>query len=267
MKLPIILLILFFASILQMNAQKIVVEAKSSENKALIKLDNAPKLMFGGEELTFTDGEKSASFSRDLPVVMRIREVGNPVNMNANEDPQHRGDFYATFYDSECAYEVPAGVIAYTASVGDEMIFTPIEDGIIRMGEAVLLKSNGNAYTLTYSDNEDEPRENDLDGVDEATPQADGNSYYVLSGSSAKGVGFFRLKDGINLGAHKAFYCVEGGVLSREMFGFGFEDDPTRVDGLEIENVVDKIYSIDGLPLLTPRKGINIINGKKVIVR
>ena len=73
--------------------------------------------------------------------------------------------------------------------------------------------------------------------------------FYMATGTIAAGKAYFKNESGV-----KAFY-------------FG-DDDATGING--VENVLDEnraIYNIAGQRLQKMQKGINIVNGKKVLIK
>jgi len=168
-------------------------------------------------------------------VVTIAAPAQNAVNITANQDPQHAGVYYSTFYDSSVRFALPAGVEAYVAAIsGDDLLLTKIAQGgqIIPADNAVILKSGVQNYTLTPSDEAPVSFSvvNNLQGTDVAinTP----SNCYVLSGQDGK-VGFYQYS-GNTLNAHKAYVIYTGGgsgIAPRRMyFVFNEEQTATRVE-------------------------------------
>ena len=98
---------------------------------------------------------------------------------------------------------------------------------------------------------------NDLKGTD-ADTAADGTMYILANG--ADGVGFYKAEGTIPAG--KAYFQSTSGVKA-----FFFDgDDATGISGVDANlNANDAIYNIAGQRIQKMQKGINIINGKKVL--
>ena len=96
-----------------------------------------------------------------------------------------------------------------------------------------------------------------MKGTDAAT-EADG-TMYILAKVDDK-VGFYKAEGTIAAG--KAYYQSTSGVKA-----FFFEgDDATGINNINDNlNANDAIYNIAGQRLQKKQKGINIINGKKVL--
>jgi len=177
------------------------------------------------------------------------------VDITPNEDPQHAGVYYSTFFDSQVKYELPAGVEAYAAVIsGNNLNLTKIaeEGDVIPAGEAVILKSSVSPFTLTPS-NEDAVAvgDNDLQGTDVSmtTP----TNCYVLAGN--EGVGFYRY-NAVNLNPHKAYVIFSGAAAPIRM-PFVF-DAATGVEevGSETVNTVRSEKLIENGVLYIIKNGV-----------
>ena len=125
--------------------------------------------------------------------------------------------------------------------------------------------SNGYARVVTEDDNmlKGTLTSMDLDLSDE-TP------YYSL-GRKDDTIGFYKFKNGettsITLGANKAYLdtTAPGGAVKG--FHFSFDDANSIVSPLGETEEGASIYNLSGQRLSKPQKGINIINGKKVLIK
>ena len=151
---------------------------------------------------------------------------------------------------------------------------TEISDRIVVSGQGVVLKSISGSITMTRTN---------------ATPAGDfsgncltgtmssltnpGNAYVLNKGTN--GVGFYRLAPSGTIGANKA-YLTYSGSLVREFFLF--EDDATGIESIQNSSQSsgaggtkfiilneDAIYNLAGQRIQKMQKGINIVNGKKVL--
>ena len=95
------------------------------------------------------------------------------------------------------------------------------------------------------------------------------NGCYILS-YGQNGLGFYRYAEGKTLAAHKAFLIYHK-RLEVKGLRMVFADD--EADGMELmENGEQKmdnpvIYNLQGVRLSELQKGINIVNGHKIIVK
>ena len=155
-----------------------------------------------------------------------------------NEDPEHAGVYYSTFYYGEVKYALPEGVEAYIVSTvsGDVMQLQKIAVAgqTIPAGEGVILKASVTPFTLTVSDAEPvSAAGNILQGTDDddmATP----SNCYVLSCENNL-VGFYHYTAG-NLNAHKAYVIYSGSNQAPRRLRFAFET-ATGVENVQGDNV------------------------------
>ena len=175
-------------------------------------------------------------------------------------------DNWATYYKSNVNRQADANTTVYTAAVsGDKMTLTEISDKIIKAGQAVILKSSAASITLTSTidDATGDFTGNVLEGVDVATDRASDNTYYVLGKGSAGIIGFYKYEG--TLSANKAFYKVAAG--SREYFTIeGFSTGIQEMEAVSGKKA-DVYYDLSGRRLAQPKKGVNIVNGKLVIIK
>ena len=98
-----------------------------------------------------------------------------------------------------------------------------------------------------------------LVGVTEDTPLDGGN--YVLSGDQ-----FVLCNEAGTLPAHKAYLPGELVTSGAKAFGFDF-GDATGINEAKAAKADGAIYSISGVRVAQPQKGVYIMNGRKVIVK
>lgn len=148
----------------------------------------------------FSDGY---STNDHAAIVYNISVIDN-YNITADENPDELGVYYSTYYDRNIAHALSDGATAYTATFSDgDLLLTPIEDGIIPKGEAVIIRSNSSNITLALSDSEKKKSyENVLSGDDIDTVSREHT--YILS-YGQNGLGFYRIPPEERLAAHKAF--------------------------------------------------------------
>ena len=162
---------------------------------------------------------------------------------------------YATLYDTTTGYELAGDVKAYVAVLEKTWLnLTEIEN--IPTGTPVVLK--GGYYNKIAANLPAINIANDLKGTD-ADTAADG-TMYVLAKVEDK-VGFYKATGTIPAG--KAYYQSTSSVKA---FFFEGEDDATGIKDLnDLKDSNDVIYNLAGQRINKMQKGINIVNGKKVL--
>ncbi len=145
---------------------------------------------------------------------------------------------------------------------------------VIPAGTAVVLNGTPGEYQFNIVGEADveSPAENLLLGTDKETPieAEDGYTYYILANGGA-GVGFYygaANGGSFTNGVHKAFLAVPS-TLAAGAKSFVF-NGATGINGVE-NNVAgnDAVYSLQGVRMNTQnlRRGIYVVNGKKVVIK
>ena len=89
---------------------------------------------------------------------------------------------------------------------------------------------------------------------------------YVLQNNSGK-IGFYKVANGNKLPKVKAnhAYLTKSGSNNVKAFYFN-EDDATGIENVNVnDNANETIYNVAGQRMSKMQKGINIINGKKIL--
>ena len=164
--------------------------------------------------------------------------------ITANEDPDHAGIYYSTFFDGSVKYELPVGVEAYVATLSnDNLVLTKIAEGgqVMPANTAVILKSDAASIMLTPStaDAVTFTATNSLQGTDVAT--AAPANCYVLSGHSADnseiGVGFYQYTG--TLKAHRAYVTISNPNSAPKRLRFVF-DSATAIENTDADVKAEK---------------------------
>ena len=178
------------------------------------------------------------------------------------------GSYYATLcvpYDCTIS-----GATAYTLALNASQTGLTLSEGTttIAAGTPVLLKGTSATATLSLASN----------AAYQATPltttaltgiylakTVEGGTDYFLGVVNSK-VGFYHW-DGTKLGANRAYFeasKITGSVTPVKGLVLDFEDNATGIEGLNA-NLNDAIYNLAGQRLSKIQKGINIVNGKKIL--
>lgn len=164
----------------------------------------------------------------------------------------------AAGYASYCASEdiIVLGAQAYKGTVvGSYVSLTEVND--VPAGSAVILK--GSLYATVAKTATSDMTGNDLQPSAGIT--ADGTQYCLADKSN--GVGFYQVQAGTVIPAGKAYISSGAGVKA-----FYFEgDEATGIETLSNSPLIkdENIYNVAGQRLNKMQKGINIVNGKKIL--
>ena len=193
------------------------------------------------------------------------------------ENPESASPFPATYVYSD-------GVLHETTT------YSPGE--IIPKGTAVVVSGTPGCvyrfYVAAESGNPKPHNGSDLKGTDEAETTTGGKYYYALSlnpKNELNSVGFYWMKwsyiedkdSGKRIlvggepfinGAHKAYLALDEQPAGHEIKNhFLFNEISSGIENVEQEEGVKTIYNLAGQRLTKMQKGINIVNGKKVLVK
>ena len=181
-----------------------------------------------------------------------------PVLSEASAPVSYVGDAgYATFYDAANGYQLGGDVKAYVAVAKDNWLsLTEIEN--VPAGTPVVLK--GTYYNRVAKDVPAIDIINDLKGA-AADTEANG-AMYVLAKVDDK-VGFYLAKAGTTIAAGKAYFEAAANV---KVYYFA-EDDATGIANVNVNDNDNQtsVYNLAGQRINKLQKGINIVNGKKVL--
>ena len=191
--------------------------------------------------------------------------VDESVSLNSDGE----GNYWATYYNNVAGYTADENTTVYTAKVSSDqskVVLNEVGDKTVPAGNAVVLKSNAATATMTCAvDATGTLADNDLRGsaTDTATPD---NTYMLVKGSN--GVGFYHWT-GTTIPAYRGYLTLSSSAAAREFMGITTDDDsPTAITTTTQTSKDDGyIYDLTGRRLsTTPRRGIYMKNGKKIVI-
>ena len=171
---------------------------------------------------------------------------------------------YATYCSENALDFSNTDIKAYVGTKnGDKLTFTPATQVPANTG-LLLVYEGGKTENVPVIASATPVENNCLVGVNEETT-IDSNDYIlnVVNG----GAGFYKAGSFTTLGAHKAYIpaAVGNGVKG---FAIDFDDDATGISLMEdgrSQMEDGAIYNLAGQRLSKTQKGINIVNGKKIL--
>ncbi len=177
---------------------------------------------------------------------------------------------YATFV-APFDVEIPAEVEAYTVetATGATLNLTPVATTIPANTPVILYKETALAATTFYGKPvAGTPVAGLLTGVYSDTPAPNGS--YVLQNNDDK-VGFYVVNTAVanpTVGANRA-YLTDGGGSEVKAFFFdeGLVDAIRTIDNGKLTMDNAEIFNLAGQRMNKVQKGVNIVNGKKVMVK
>ena len=164
---------------------------------------------------------------------------------------------YATLFVEDVDLTVPEGVEAFAGVVDGKYLKLNAIEGAVAAGEPVVLKGAAGFYGFVPTTGATKAAANDLKGAAESIEAA---GKYILAKPEGEPAGFYKATTG-TIKAGKAYLEVASDVKA---FIFG-ADDATGINAVEKASENGPIYNIAGQRLNKMQKGINIVNGKKVL--
>ena len=182
------------------------------------------------------------------------------------------GDKGYITYTTLNAVSIPSGLKSYfvTATGADQVTLTETGASVPARTPLVIEAAAGE-YELTSVVS---PAGADGNLLKEAmsTTTGNGSTIYALgvgkTGSNEGKVGFYLVGSGVKVPAGKAYLNITGGS-AKEFLTFDFDDEPTSIEETLSDSPVkgEDIYNLAGQRLNKIQKGINIVNGKKIMVK
>ena len=212
------------------------------------------KLGYGfRQNLSGAEADTHPSFNFDHGFVAQIGEAG-----------------YSTMYNIHSDVTIPEGIEAYAGEVnGTSLTLIAIENKIAA-SEPVVLKlaegTNAGLFNFMPTTDASKAASNNLKGSTGNVTGGDGIYALALKGEPAK-VGFYPVGSSVTIPEGKAYleYTGSGAVKG---FTFVFDDDATGISLMEDgrSKMEDgAIYNVAGQRFNKMQRGINIVNGKKIL--
>lgn len=218
-----------------------------------------------------TAGEGDTPYVPEGTITISFTKANNTATITCKKSASINATArYATYSNSEPYIVSGAEVFVVTAKGNSSVHLDKLEEGTVLAANAgVILKGSGsvdilsaNANPTTYSGT------NYLVGSGNSSLNVTaGEGIYVFSwdGDNASSVGFYLASENGTLGAHKAYLDIS--TTSAPYLSFDFGDDTTSINEIGTMKNDGVIYSLSGVRLNKLQKGVNIVNGKKVVVK
>ena len=138
----------------------------------------------------------------------------------------------------------------------------------LEAGKSYIFKATSNTLTATYSGSYKEASEDyGMMGNLSSTSTTVPNGNYVINGNKIR-----KVNGGtVTIGQYRAYITLTGiGEATNPAPGLTFigtDGETTSIEGLEIETNQDAIYNLNGQRTNDLKKGLYIINGKKILVK
>jgi hypothetical protein len=173
----------------------------------------------------------------------------------------------ATFASDYALDFTGSNVKAYSATISGSTI-TFKRENKVPAGEGVLLKAEEGEYKIPVATGvvawEDDNAF--VRGTGANVPSVDGNNRNYVLANAQQGVGFY-LANGLGVADSKAYLQTTATTDAR--LSFVFSDETTGINAVQgAALAVDgEVYNLNGQRVATPKRGLYIQNGKKIIMK
>ena len=172
---------------------------------------------------------------------------------------------YATYRTTETLDFSGTAVSAYTAEAGaNNVVLTKISDGKVPSGVGVILYSEtAGTYDIPVTDATPTVSDTGL-SISNGTDATKENGIYVL-GRKNNEVGFYRWVGDASLVSGRV-YLAPTASSAREYLSFLFDDETAGIKNVN-DNHNDYYYDLQGRHVEHPKRGLYLVNGKKVFIQ
>ena len=171
---------------------------------------------------------------------------------------------YSTMFNKYSDVEIPDGIEAFAGvKNGDEWLrLIPISENIAKE-EPVILRGDAGLYNFMPTSGITGEASNDLKGST-GSIVGDGSTIFALANKG--GVGFYLVDNGVVIPEGRVYLEIPGETTVKG-FTFIFDDDATGIKSLTpaLSEGEGAIYNVAGQRIQKMQKGINIVNGRKVL--
>lgn len=172
---------------------------------------------------------------------------------------------YATFSYNEKLDLTGIEAYAVSATSTTSATLASIEGKKVAANTGMILyKAGGGAVRIPFTTDDTDAISNSLIGTATGAVVNPSNAYVLANKSDV--VGFYKLKSGQTIAANKAYLTIAAGA--REFIGFG-ENEVTSIADVSSKKIEfnDDIFDLQGRKVSQPKKGLYIVNGKKVVIK
>lgn len=182
-------------------------------------------------------------------------------------------DGIATFSSKKDLDFSGTGITVYYASA--------VEEGLVRLTsktttwnyQGYILVGDEGTYEVPVTASASYPSGNFLeDQISEGTVAAsiEGTYHYIFAKNSSGDIGFYKLTTAHTLGAKKAYLETTTDITptaGTKAVSLVFSDETTGISSVQAAVCEDQVYTLSGVRVAKPTRGLYIVGGRKVFVK
>lgn len=233
------------------------------------------------ESTTTTNNNQNWLIGSDIDnVIVSVNIKNNTYSVNCTKSMQIGNAGYATYSNGEKFSIDGAKVYTISANNTSSVTMTEQAEGTIYpaatgsgRADGFILKANSGSTVTIHAVAADATTTvsgaNLLNGSGNSSRNvtATDNTYvFNWKNSDPSTVGFYKASGNGTLDAHKAYLDVSG-ANAREFLSFDFDGETTGISTMSSVQNDGIIYNLQGIRQSQLQKGLNIVNGKKVLVK
>ena len=172
---------------------------------------------------------------------------------------------YRTFSCNRALDFTDTDITAYIATANGANSITLSKVTTIAANQGLFL--SGSTDNIPVIETIDAPATNLLKAGDDATHVTSGTTYCYVFANGTQGYGFYNLSVAKTVAKGKA-YLEYTSSSAPDFIGIDLEN-PTGISTIQMNTTMSKdgIYNLSGQRVVSPSKGLYIMNGKKVIIK
>lgn len=168
-----------------------------------------------------------------------------------------------TTYTTTDKVTFPSGVKGYIVTATGDNNVTLEEKTSVPASTPIIIEASTGTYNLPVITTTPEDVSDNILLASDGTIEGDGSTIFALGNKS--GVGFYLVANGQTVPAGKAYLSVPAAVKGFLAFDFGDIDAIKTVQGAGLKDAA--IFNLAGQRMSRMHRGVNLVNGKKFILK
>ena len=233
-----------------------------------VEFSNVEDLTISGAQNDVVNLVTSKDFAITTRVVKLLFTKGSNVGIGSisiipESLPVTVGAAGYTTMTPSTAVTFPSGVKGYIVTATGANTVTLVEKASVPASTPIIIEASAGTYNLPVITTTPEDVSDNILLASDGTIEGDGSTIFALGNKS--GVGFYLVANGQTVPAGKAYLSVPAAVKGFLAFDFGNTDAIKTVQGAGLKDAA--IFNLAGQRMSRMHRGVNLVNGKKIILK